>query len=365
MQYDGSIMQPMVRNGGESMGVRAAVDFQAPPNAGRFASSIPFENLQWIEQQVAGKVEPLVAKAFTGLNAPGWPQSFPPIDAAKAAEGGRLYENLCSGCHLPALTPEIAHGAKPAANFWTHFEPIRWTEDGEERQTAESVLKVKIIPHARIGTDPAQSRVLTNRQVDTAGMELARAGDYSPGLGIDIDVCVLGKNGLEMTHVSDDAAEDYPLALGAVVQMVIDEWFRHERMGGADRAPFEGDRPNCLLSGLGYKARPLNGVWAVAPFLHNGSVPTLYDLLSPVAERPKAFLLGDASFDPVRVGLVTRSVDPEGRNYDENGYFILDTSKPGNRNTGHEFSDDKREGVIGRSLSPDERNAIIEFLKSI
>ena len=53
------------------------------------------------------------------------------------------------------------------------------------------------------------------------------------------------------------------------------------------------------------------------------------------------------------------------RIYDSNGYFILDTTKPANRNTRHEFSDFKREGVIGPALSPEERNAIIEFLKSI
>ena len=100
--------------------------------------------------------------------------------------------------------------------------------------------------------------------------------------------------------------------------------------------------------------------------LHGGKVALESpDLLSPVDQRPKAFLLGDPSFDPVRVGLVTRAVEPNGRDYDDNGYFILDTSKLGNHNTGHEFSDNKHEGVIGRALSPDERNAIIEFLKSI
>jgi hypothetical protein len=119
------------------------------------------------------------------------------------------------------------------------------------------------------------------------------------------------------------------------------------------------------MASAGYKARPLNGVWAVAPFLHNGSVPTLYDLLSPLSERPKAFLLGNPEFDPARVGLATHAVDPKGRLYDEKGYFILDTSKAGNRNSGHEFSDDKHEGVIGPALSPDERNALVEFLKTL
>lgn len=365
VQYDGSIMQPLIRNAGEAIGVNAAIDFNAPPKQGRFAGSIQFEHLDQIEKLLAGPTEPLSTKAFAGLNAPGWPDDFPPIDSKKAADGGRLYDKHCAGCHLPALTPDIAQGKLPDAEFWSHFGPIRWTEDGQQKQTTESVLHVKIIKQAEIGTDPAQSLVLGNRQVNTAGKDLARAGEYSPGLGIDIDVCVLGDKGLQTVHVADHALQSYALALGAVVQMSIDEWFRQTGQNDAERLAIEGDRPNCLLAGAGYKARPLNGVWATAPFLHNGSVPTLYDLLSPVEERPKAFLLGDPSFDPVRVGVVTRQVEPKGPTYDDNGYFILDTSRPGNSNAGHEFSDRKREGVIGPALSPEERTAIIEFLKSI
>jgi hypothetical protein len=364
VQYDGSIMQPLIRNAGEAMGVSAEVNYSAPPNEGRFASSIPFDNLHWIEQQLAGKDQPLVAKAFTGLNGPTWPDSFPAIDKAKAAAGAQLYDKLCSGCHLPALTPDIAHGKAPDAEFWKNFGPIRWHDaDGQEKQTTESVLNVKIIPQNHVGTDPSQGNVLRNRTVDIAGRELARAGQTSPGLGVDINVCQRrADNTLDTIHISDHAMELYALALGAVVQLGIDEWIHST---GTDPAEIEGDRPNCLAAGFGYKARPLNGVWATAPFLHNGSVPTIYDLLSPVAERPKAFLLGDPSFDPVHVGIATRIVDPRGRTYNSKGYFILDTSRAANHNTGHEFSNDKHEGVIGPALSPDERNAIIEFLKTI
>jgi hypothetical protein len=276
-----------------------------------------------------------------------------------------LYDKHCSGCHLPALTPAITHGQEPNAEFWKHFEPFHWSDGGKDKQTKESLLTLNMIPQEHIGTDPAQGAVLENRRVNTAGTDLAQEGKFSPGLGIDIDVCVFKNKRWETTHISDDSMQLYPLALGAVVQMSIDEGFRVPPADDAARARIEGDRPNCLGAAGGYKARPLNGVWATAPFLHNGSVPTLYDLLSPVADRPKAFLLGDPSFDAQRVGIVTHPVEPKGRTYDENGYFILDTSTPGNHNTGHEFSNDKREGVIGPALSPEERNAIIEFLKTI
>ncbi len=109
-----------------------------------------------------------------------------------------------------------------------------------------------------------------------------------------------------------------------------------------------------------YKARPLDGIWAMAPFLHNGSVPILYELLSPVDERSKTFHWGSRWFDPEKVGYETRPIE---------GGFELDTSQPGNSNKGHEFKgakdDEKGKGVIGRYLEPEERKALNEYLKSL
>lgn len=101
--------------------------------------------------------------------------------------------------------------------------------------------------------------------------------------------------------------------------------------------------------GFTYKARTLNGIWATAPYLHNGSVPTLYDLLSPPEERPATFGLGGWEFDPAQVGLAA---------YDGADGFTFDTSLPGNRNTGH----DSR--IFGTTFSPDQRRALIEYLKT-
>ena len=119
------------------------------------------------------------------------------------------------------------------------------------------------------------------------------------------------------------------------------------------------DLPQVIPS---YKPRPLAGMWATAPFLHNGSVPTIYDLLSPVAERPKTFRVGSREYDPVKVGL----------KQPDSGFWVFDTSLDGNHNTGHEFNtgyqewkegDPPAHGLIGPLLTPDERLAIIEHLK--
>ncbi len=117
-----------------------------------------------------------------------------------------------------------------------------------------------------------------------------------------------------------------------------------------------GDRPNKIQAPLAYKVRPLNGIWATPPYLHNGSVPTIDALLSPVSERPAKFYLGNREYDPVKLGYHTEEL--------ANG-FAFDTSLPGNSNRGHEFSDTKGNGVIGPKLPPAARKALIEYIKTL
>ena len=105
-----------------------------------------------------------------------------------------------------------------------------------------------------------------------------------------------------------------------------------------------------------YKAGPRDGVWATGPFLHNGSVPNLYELLLPAEQRSKTFYVG-REFDPVKVG-----VDTSGNS----GRFLFDTTLVGSSNSGHSFENAAgKRGVIGRLLTDDERWALVEYLKSI
>ncbi len=78
-----------------------------------------------------------------------------------------------------------------------------------------------------------------------------------------------------------------------------------------------------------YKARPLHGIWATAPFLHNGSVMNLYELLLPAKDRRRVFYVGGREFDAVRIGLDTRRGP---------GRTRVDTSLPGNSRIGHEYA---------------------------
>jgi len=105
-----------------------------------------------------------------------------------------------------------------------------------------------------------------------------------------------------------------------------------------------------------YKARPLSGIWATPPFLHNGSIPTLHDLLVPVSERPRTFYLGEKRYDTKKLGYESAKFK---------GGYEYDTRIAGNSNAGHEFDDRKAPGVIGPKLSDAERGALLEYLKTL
>ena len=97
-----------------------------------------------------------------------------------------------------------------------------------------------------------------------------------------------------------------------------------------------------------YAARPLYGIWAAAPYLHNGSVPTLYDLLLRPEQRPRTFVLGSRKYDPVKLGFV---VDTACDRQD----CLVDTTRPGNENGGH---------LGGTDLAEPDRMALLEYLKT-
>jgi hypothetical protein len=113
-----------------------------------------------------------------------------------------------------------------------------------------------------------------------------------------------------------------------------------------------------------YRARPLDGVWATAPYLHNGSVPTLQDMLKPQHERPTVFCVGSRQFDPVKVGLAEM---PGGCG----AYTRFDVDALGSSNLGHSFEGTEADvkklpnGVIGRGLTQGERDALVEYLKTL
>lgn len=100
----------------------------------------------------------------------------------------------------------------------------------------------------------------------------------------------------------------------------------------------------------GYSSVPLDGIWARGPYLHNGSVPTLWELLQPVGQRPRIFYRGYDVFDRDRVGFISNGVGAEAAGWK------YDTSVPGNGNQGHGY---------GTDLSEQDKRAIVEYMKTL
>jgi hypothetical protein len=198
------------------------------------------------------------------------------------------------------------------------------------------LVKTVGIPLEEIGTDPHEAEDFAKRTADTGSLGLGRK---------------TAREGLML--VTRSIANNFFDANRIPVEERLTKWRSLDPGAGVDPMGYTLVRDDVI-----YKARPLNGVWANGTYLHNGSVPNIYLLLSPQSDRPSTFYVGSKEFDPVNVGFSTAAIK---------GASKFDTSLPGNSNSGHEFRDaaPKTKGVIGPLLTHEQRMQIIEFLKSI
>lgn len=165
-------------------------------------------------------------------------------------------------------------------------------------------------------------------------------------------------------------------ALGVTGILIKDRYYQDYAIGFEQQQCLEGfgtlDLPQQIA---GYKPRPLAGVWATPPFLHNGSVPTIDQLLSPPESRDARFLLGPREYDPEHLGYLV--INDAAATGEEHGFWF-DTSLEGNGNGGHAFVADAElwsrhqaapdanplpSGVIGPLLSQHQKMALLEYLK--
>ena len=120
-----------------------------------------------------------------------------------------------------------------------------------------------------------------------------------------------------------------------------------QKLDPATIKKLEAPAPDVWKSVYRYVSRPLAGTWATAPYLHNGSVPTLHDLLLPPEKRPRTFPVGHRDYDPVKLGFTTDMADP---------IWVFDVGEPGNGNGGH---------LYGTDLEEADRAALLEYIKSL
>ena len=333
VQWNGSApnilaFQRLGRNVGEVLGVFAKVDVDKQPLLVRFRTTARRTNLLKIEHQLAS------------LRAPRWPSELGAIDQNLARQGQALYATYCENCHAIA-TPG-------------------------RRQT------VSMTPIAAIGTDPMMATNAKNRMAKAGILEGARVPALSrtpipatlPSVGLTLKVAVGAilappSLGQIREQVSDDADR-----LLDELKADQDENEKESRDGlrgkiqrlgdlreSADQLAKQHEEKTLKLE---YKARPLNGIWATGPYLHNGSVPNLAELLKPEKQRPSKFFVGTRYFDPKNVGFTTLQTP---------GAFEYDTSKPGNRNTGH--GPYRARGGEPHVFTDAERWALVEYLKTL
>jgi mono/diheme cytochrome c family protein len=310
VQWNGSAQQPMARNIGEALGVGATLNFfdrDGQPFKGddRYPSSVRVRDLHLIEA------------TLQRLAPPAWPEELlGPIDKPLAAKGRALFSENCAGCHVPRTT------------------------QGEGR----NVQHLKMLPVVYIGTDPGAANNIADHRYDLTALQ------WNPAELGQLDVEP------KPTHPLDLSQMSVAKGLAYVTAFVANRAYREAGITLAERPEMDGfGLPIGVRELRAYKARPLAGVWATPPFLHNGSVPSLYQLLSPQDERSTTFYKGTFEYDPKHLGYRTEAFI---------NAFLFDTRITGNHNSGHEFRAGKLgNGVIGRLLQPQERWALLEYLK--
>ena len=325
------VVGPLVRNIGEVIGVFGGLSIEQAPWPQRLwgkkqryfstADMIGLGHLEaWVKQ----------------LRSPAWPQQYlPAIDVTKAVEGARLYQKHCSRCH----------------------QVIARSKEGE------NYVAVKT-PVAEVGTDPAMAWNAEHHMAKSLLLEGTKSkiligedfAEITPALGIAVNGAIgltLKSPGtaLEAGMMSVRTARSVESQDEKTLEEHVEDHAKaRERLTGT-RPGYISRSPVKELDGLVYKARPLNGIWATAPYLHNGSVPTLWQLMQRPEERMNQFWVGSREFDPVNVGYEA------GRGLSK--FNVLDDGgeiQQGNSNRGHAY---------GTNLTDEQKWSLIEYMKTL
>lgn len=275
---------PLAQNATTALAVYGTVDVLG--HAKTYPSSIAIKNLGYLQRR------------FYKLTAPHWPQSLAgELDKNLMMQGEKIYQRECIQCHQLV------------------------DEKNPNRQ-----LRAVVVPAADVGTD--------TRMVDNFSQGKVKTGELE---GKNFAVWFGKKIGSESSRL--DVVMH--VTVGALAQHPLDSLHAITTEFAKNASPSMND------SILYYKARPINGIWSSAPYLHNGSVPTIYDLLLPVAQRPKDFWVGNRELDRAHVGNQISYVT---------GATRFNTELLGNSNSGH---------LYGTALTESERLALLEFIKNL
>lgn len=296
---------PIARNVGEVLGVFGEASFTNDKDL--FQSSALLRSLSELET------------AIDTLNPPRWPASFGAIDARKAARGKTLFARDCRACH--------------------NMPPFDMTA-AEQNVAGRQFIKTRGIPVDEIGTDATYTWNLTTRQAKTGALSAVLFNKQPVVTGLEFFLTTVGatlKTAFAVQHVS---VED---------QLKYSGYRYFPASPGEAPAPWTAP----LEATKQIKAGPLLGIWATGPFLHNGSVPSVYELLLPPNQRSTVFLVGSREINADKLGY--RSTKLELSKAQQRTLFLFDTRLPGNANSGHVYP--------AKPYSEADRMAVIEYLK--
>ena len=335
---------PIGRNAGEVIGVFGTLDWEQKdgftvasvlsgqgfgPKHISFQSSVNVHNLRQIEDRLWSLESPTWADAVKKAG-------LPEIDDAGRKRGARLFDKYCAACHA-----EIDRTSE-SRRIVARMDNLK--EAGSDPTTATNSVDYA-----------GFSGILRNQYVSTeVGSVLLDTRAPVAAILTKATASVVATPDPDKWFFTRGADWAVGLINGFLSNPIKPSVKAGSYKPDTTAAPFESLRA--------YKGRSLNGIWATAPYLHNGSVPTLYDLLLPASPkendppdppetqyRPQKFMVGSRELDATKVGF----------KHGENEYdgFLFDTTKPSNSNAGHEYGT--------REMTDKDRWDLVEFLKSL
>lgn len=313
--YNANTNSVIARNIGQSFGLGAILSSPEKENA-HYASTSNLHNLIKME------------KVMYKLKVPEMQEYFPnmKVDKATAVKGCNIYMNKCMGCH----------------------------EANDKRVGPESVLiDYKVLPLKKIGTDETY---IWNQATPINGQPFRKGiFDFTD----NIKNWYFSEYNVSPEEIAHWANQD--IRGSEVFRDTVNGDVRFKNVNGMEYIEIE--------KGRGFVAKSLAGIWATAPYLHNGSVSSIYEMLLPSVKRQKYFVVGTSEYDHKKLGYMS-SIDyhPLKKDYvnpnlkricEDDPTQCFDVSLKGNSNVGHEPS------MYGGELREEEKYQLIEFLKIV
>jgi hypothetical protein len=360
----------LIRNWTEALGVFADVELNGDLSV---STSIRIGNLLKFEQ------------ALAKLQSPVWPVEFGALDEQKQLRGKVHFVENCASCHgslkandikteLPLVKTPLTNPASDQSAF-VYLQPLM-----DDAVRPRAFLASHEPRKDLIGTDPTMACNAAMHMVPTGrmkGEKNVKGFIPLPGhpifgeravttdvLRVLIQKDITSNATLSILELSVNQLAGVRDLIRSAFYVVVDnvlypssarDKMQELRNQLARCATFvEAARAMDPESALPvYKSRPLNGIWATAPYLHNGSVPTLYDLLLTQEQRPEKFGYVDGEMDLVKGGLKDQASHPDAFQFK---VFDNDFMVTGNWNGGHEY---------GAGLTDEEKMDLVEYLKGL